>query len=327
MTKLAVVALDGYTDSGLAVALDVFRAANALGARAGSRHRFALEVLSPSKQVRSASGLAITAQGGLSRLSRCEVALVPGCWMEEPSHVDRMLARADVQATARALAALFRRGGLVGASCSGTFVLASTGLLDGRRATTTWWLAEAFRRRFPRVRLEADQALVAEGRLLCAGTVFAMADLALAVVARRAGPALARQCMRALLLDQHASQAPYMVLRQMVLEEPLVLEAERWVRRHLAEPFSVPALAKAIGASPRTLARRLEASVGTGPLGFIHRVRLEAATHLLRSSTASLDDVAARVGYRDAGTLRRLIRRNLGVAAGALRRRAEARAR
>jgi transcriptional regulator GlxA family with amidase domain len=122
-----------------------------------------------------------------------------------------------------------------------------------------------------------------------------------------------------LLLDRHASQAPYMVLRDLVREEPLVQAAERWVRRHLTDAVSVERLARAVGASPRTLARRLEARLGTTPLGFIHRIRLEAATHLLESSSQSLDEVAASVGYRDAGTLRRLIRRKLGTTPRELR--------
>jgi transcriptional regulator GlxA family with amidase domain len=104
-----------------------------------------------------------------------------------------------------------------------------------------------------------------------------------------------------------------------VREEPLVQAAERWVRRHLTDAVSVERLARAVGASPRTLARRLEARLGTTPLGFIHRIRLEAATHLLESSSQSLDEVAASVGYRDAGTLRRLIRRKLGTTPRELR--------
>ena len=84
------------------------------------------------------------------------------------------------------------------------------------------------------------------------------------------------------------------------------------MRKHLAEPVRVERLARAVGASPRTLARRLDETLGTGPLGFIQRIRLEAATHLLESSKASLEEIATRVGYRDAGTLRRLMRRKLG---------------
>ena len=110
-----------------------------------------------------------------------------------------------------------------------------------------------------------------------------------------------------------------MVLRDLVREEPLVLAAERWVRGHLHEPLDVTRVAGAVGTSPRTLARRLERSLGTTPLGLINRIRLEAATHLLSSAPRSLDEVAEAVGYRDAGTLRRLIRRKLGQTPTALR--------
>ena len=313
--------LEGFTDSGLGVALDVLRAGNALSLRAGKRAPFEVEVLTPraDRRVRAASGLETRVHGTVARLTRCDVVLVPGCWLEGGEGVAALLARAEAVKVIAELERAAERGALIGASCAGTFLLAATGRLDGGVATTTWWLAEAFRARFPGVKLDVERTLTAQGRLLCAGTVFAMADLALSIVSRIAGPALARQCMRVLLLDRHASQAPYMVLRDMVHDEPVVQAAERWVRKHLAETVRVEHLARAVGASPRTLARRLDETLGTTPLGFIQRMRLEAATHLLESSKASLEEIAARVGYRDAGTLRRLMRRKLGSRPSELR--------
>ena len=198
--------------------------------------------------------------------------------------------------------------------------MAAAGLLDGRKATTTWWLADVLRARYPCVDVTEHQTLIVDGTLLCAGTVFAMADLALAVVARVAGPILAHQCMKVLLLDEHPSQAPYMALRQTTTDEPGLREAEAYARRHLARGVSVSQLARAAGMSTRTFARRVEAALGTTPLGFIQRLRLETATHLLETSPLSLSEIATRVGYRDAGTLRRLLRDKLDVAPRQLRR-------
>lgn len=320
-TRVGLLVLEGATDAGVGVALDVLRAANALVRRERGAPPFDVSVVSTTgRPVQTASGLVVAVAHGLSRLSRCDVVLVPGGWCETEADLARWLSRQARSGVVDALARAARRGALVGASCTATFVLAATGLLDGRAATTTWWLAGPFRARFPAVQLDVERTLTTAGKLLCAGTVLAMADLALAVVARHAGPAVARQCMRVLLLDAHPSQAPYMVLSQMVHHEPLLAEAEAWVRRHIASGLPMGDLARAVGVSPRTLARRLETALGVSPIAFVRRIRLEVAAHLLETSTLSLETIAERVGYRDAGTLRRLVRRDLGRTPGALRR-------
>jgi transcriptional regulator GlxA family with amidase domain len=319
--RIAVLALDGVTDSGVSVALDVLRAANAIVRRRGQREPFSVSVLSRNGQpVTTGAGLRLGVHGAWSRAKSCEVVLVPGCWLETPADVSTLLARGDVMACGELLRSAARRGAVLGASCSGAFVLALAGLLDGHRATTTWWLGPELRRRFPAIEVDEAQSLVSEGNLLCAGTVFAMADLALALVTRAVGPTVARQVMKVLLLDAHASQGPYMVLNQLANDEPAVRAAEAWARRNLSKPMSIAQLARAASLSPRTLARRLEHSLGLSPVAFLQRIRLETATQLLETSRLSLDEVAARVGYQDAGTLRRLLRRERGVSPHQLRR-------
>jgi transcriptional regulator GlxA family with amidase domain len=311
--RVGVLVLDGVTDSGVSVAFDVLRAANALSRRAGRRAPFVVEALSTNgRAVTTAAGLRLGVHGGWARAARCDVLLVPGVWAETVSDVAGLLERADVAACGGVLRQAYRRGATVGSSCSGAFVVAAAGLLDGQRVTTTWWLSAELRRRFPAVEVDASQSLVREGRLFSAGTVFAMADLALALVSLTAGPSIARQVMKVLLLDTHASQGPYMALNQVVNDDPQVRAAEAWVRRNLARPFSVAHLARAVGLSARTLARRLEAALGLSPIAFIQRIRLETAAQTLETSRLPLDEVARQVGYADAGTLRRLMRRELG---------------
>lgn len=311
--RIGVLVLEQVTDSGVSVALDVLRAANALTRRAGQREPFVVEVLSKSgRAVTTGAGLRLGVHGAWSRARGCDVLLVPGCWVETAEEVEALLSREDVKACGAVLQQAARRGAVLGSSCTGAFVLAAAGLLDGHRATTTWWLGGELRRRFPRIDVDESQSLVSEGRLLCAGTVFAMADLALSLVTKWVGPTIARRVMKVLLLDAHASQGPYMVLNQVANDEPGVRAAEAWVRKNLAKPFSVGQLARAVAMSPRTLARRLEGSLGVSPIGFVRRIRLETAAQLLETSRLSLDEVARRVGYQDAGTLRRLMRRELG---------------
>lgn len=320
--QVAILVADGFTDSGLAVTLDVLRATAAIVGRAGKPPPFRAIVASPrGGTVRAASGLAIAGTRPVSRTAAADIVLVPGMWIERPEELDGLLARPDLALTMRAIERAHRRGALVGAACAGTFIVARTGLLDGRRATTTWWLARELRRRHPAVELLESEALVVDERLVTAGAVFAIADLALHLVARFAGPAVARQTARALLLDRHPSQAPYMALRYLTTDDAVVRRAEAWARAHLADGFDIATLARRAGASPRTLARRLDAALGLSPVGFVQRLRVEAAVHLLETSRLSLDEISARVGYADASTLGRLVRRETGLSPREVRRR------
>lgn len=308
--RIAILVMDGFSDSGLAVAHDVFRAANSLAVRAGKSAPFVLDVVSPrGGAVRAASGLSVDHTHRLARASRADVVMMAGVWVETPAQLDRVLAGDDARALIRALAAAHARGAIVAAACCGAFFLAEAGLLEGREATTTWWLAAHLVARHPAVRVDASHALIVEGRVITAGAVFAQADVALSLVARFAGPSLARQCARVLLLDTHASQAPYMALEQLRSNDRTVRRAESWVRAHLDEEVSIPALARQVGVSPRTLARRLDAAVGLSPIAFIQRLRVEAAVQMLRTTRLSLSEIGARVGYSDAGSLSRLVQR------------------
>jgi transcriptional regulator GlxA family with amidase domain len=177
------------------------------------------------------------------------------------------------------------------------------------------------KKRRPDVDVNAERALVVDGPVITGGAVFAQADVALHVVARFAGPTVARQCAAFLLLDRHASQAPYMAVHHLASNDATVRHAERWVRAHLKEPFDIPTLARSVGASPRTLARRVTEAVGVSVIGFVQRIRVETATHLLETTRLSLGEISARVGYDDPSTLRKLIERETKVSPREVRRR------
>jgi transcriptional regulator GlxA family with amidase domain len=320
--EVAILVADGVTDSSVGVTLDILRTASSLAVRAGRAATFRLTMVSPrGGGVRTASGASLIPTRAANRTSAADVIVVPGFWAETPDDLERILGRADLAPNLRAIERARGRGALVTAACAGTFLLARTGLLDDRRATTTWWLAPELRRRHPRIDVVEREALVVEDGIVTAGAVLAIADLALHLVTRFAGPTIARETARALLLDRHPSQSPYMALRHLRTDDAIVRRAEAWARAHLADGFDVTTLAKKAGASPRTLARRLDAALGLSPIAFVQRLRVETAAHLLETSRLSLDEIAARVGYSDANTLRRLVRRELGKAPGEVRRR------
>jgi len=188
------------------------------------------------------------------------------------------------------------------------FPLAETGLLDGRRVTTTWFLTPTFRARYPRVTLDLDRMVVADGPILTAGAAFAHIDLALAIV-RGVSAELAGRVARLLLIDERPSQSAYVLYEYLQHDDPVVAAFEQHVRGRLDRPFAAAEAARAIGTTRRTLERRTRETLGMSPLEIVQRMRLERAAHLRRTTNLSTDAIAERVGYANAETLRALERR------------------
>jgi len=203
------------------------------------------------------------------------------------------------------------QGAQVAAACIGTFVAAESGVLNGEVATSTWWLAPFFRQRYPLVRLEDGRMLVRSGRVLTAGAALSHMDMALWLI-RQASPSLAAMTARYLIVDSRPAQSAYAISDHLAHADPLVQRFERWARDRLAEGFSLDEAAHAIGASKRTLARRMKDVLGKSPLSYFQDLRVERAVHLLRTSTDDVEKIAAAVGYADGVTLRNLLRRKLG---------------
>ncbi len=196
------------------------------------------------------------------------------------------------------------------AACIGTFVMAESGLLDDHNATTTWWLAPLFRKRYPAVLLDESNMIVKSGNFVTAGAALSHMDLALWLV-RGVSPKLASLVANYLIVDSRPSQSAYALTDHLIHSDPLVQRFESWARARLASGFSLDDAARAVGASKRTLARRMESVLGRSPLSYFQHLRVERAVHLLKTSNASVDEVAERVGYSDGTTLRVLLRREL----------------
>ena len=188
---------------------------------------------------------------------------------------------------------------------------AESALLDGQRATTSWWLAPLFRQRYPRVTLDESRMLVNAAGVTTAGAALAHLDLALGVVRSRS-PALAALAARYLLVEARGSQAEFVIPDHLAHADPVVERFEAWARRNLAAGFSLGEAARAVGASERTLARRLRGVLGKSPLSYFQDLRIERAVHRLRTGSDSVDRLAAQIGYADGVTLRTLLRRRLG---------------
>ncbi len=311
--KVDVLVLDDVFDLGLSALLDALRTANELAELSGlSVPRFEVRMVGVRKTVRTSQGLTVRVQPAGRRPADCIV--VPAIGFKMPEPLEAALARPDVQEAAAALRQWSGGGATVAAACIGTFVLAESGLLDGQRVTTTWWLAPLFRRRYPSVRLDESNMIVKSGRFVTAGAALGHMDLALWLV-RANSPRLAALTAKYLIVDSRPSQSAYALSDHLAHADPIVQRFETWARARLAQRFSLDAAARAVGASKRTLARRMQRVLGRSPLSYVQSLRVERAMHLLKTGSASVDEVAARVGYADGATLRALLRRrvNLGV--------------
>lgn len=311
--RVNVLALDGVFDLGLSAVLDVFETANELIEATGvAVPRFELVIVGVRKTVRTSHGLSVPVNAAGTRAPDCVV--VPAIGFKMPGPLEAALERADVRDAADALRKWARRGAMMTAACIGTFVLAESGLLDRQRATTTWWLSPLFRKRYPEVVLDESNMIVKSGRFVTAGAALSHVDLALFLV-RGVSPQLASLTAKYLIVDSRPSQSAYALTDHLIHSDPIVQRFESWARARLTSGFSLDEAAKAVGSSKRTLARRMQSVLGKSPLSYFQSLRVERAVHLLRTGSASVEEVAERVGYTGGATLRALLRRrlNLGV--------------
>jgi len=235
--------------------MDVISTANELNSSSQSSVQLDVTLVGVRRCVNTAQGLSVPIQLAYD-LPTPNVVLIPALGAKMPESLEVALLRSDVREFSEYIKNWVESGATVGAACTGTFILAETGLLDGQRATTSWWLSSMFRQRYPLVELDDSIMLVNSSSFTTAGAALAHLDLALAVV-RNVSPSLASLCGRYLLIESRSSQAVFMIPDHVAHTDPLVERFEQWARTNIAQRFSLTNAARAIGASERTLGRRL----------------------------------------------------------------------
>jgi len=314
---VAVLVYDGVFDSGLAAVLDVLEFANVLGDEISDAPRWNVTTVGAQPVVRTGAGQLVDARP-LSEAETADLLIVVARAGRGPEPVIEFVG-GDQSLGERDLIMRARKGGTpIASACAGTFLLAEAGILDGQRATTTWWLAPAFRARYPAVHLDQGQMVISSDGITTAGAAFGHVDLALAIV-RASSPALADLVARYLVIDERPAQSAYIIPSTLAQSDPTVAAFECWIREHMTERVSIPAAAKAIGVSERTLQRSVQRTLGTSPIRFVQDLRVERAAHLLRTTELSLETIAGRVGYEHPHTLRMLLRQRTGKSTAALR--------
>jgi AraC family transcriptional activator FtrA len=276
-------------------------------------YRFAVCAVEPGP-IRAAGGITVQAPYAPELLAQADTIVIPG-WRD-----------AD-EAPPPALLALLRaahaRGARLCSICSGAFVLAAAGLLDGQRATTHWRYAEKLAQRFPRIRVEPDHLYVDNGQVITAAGSAAGLDMLLHVVRRDYGARIGNLVAQRLVVAPHreGGQAQF-------LPRPLAPEGQGrlsklmdWLRSHAELPHTVASMAKRAAMSPRTLQRQFRDATGLGPVDWLTRERIALVKDLLETSDASPARIAERTGFGSEESLRHHFRRLAATTPGAYRKR------
>jgi AraC family transcriptional activator FtrA len=253
--------------------------------------------------MRAAGGMHVLAEGGLDGIARAGTVIIPG-WRG----VDAPPPAALLDALRKAHA----RGARLMSFCSGVFVLAASGLLDGRRATTHWRYVQALAERFPRIQVEPEVLYVDEGDLLTSAGSAAALDLSLHLIRRDFGPEMANAVARRAVVPAHRDGGQAQFIQSPLPEQGATLgKLLEWMRRHLDQPLPLSLLAERARMSERTLLRRFEEATGCSPKQWLTHERLSRARELLEGSNMAVERVADVCGFGSADTLRHHFRRSL----------------
>jgi transcriptional regulator GlxA family with amidase domain len=267
--------------------------------------------------VRSSAGVELLARGLQPSAAISTLIVAGGTGVNAASKCDKTLGF---------LRAMAKRGVRIASVCSGAFILAEAGLLDGRRATTHWQRTRQFLSQYPKVKLEPDQIFVRDGDIWSSAGISAGIDLALAMVAEDLGDEVAKKAARQLVLYHRRSggQSQFSSLLELKAPSGRFGPLLSWAREHLDAPLTVEALAEQAGMSTRHFARAFIAETGTTPSKAVERLRVEVARQQVQSSSEAIERVAETTGFRDPERMRRAFIRAFGQPPQSLRRAARA---
>ncbi|MER6385744.1 helix-turn-helix domain-containing protein [Streptomyces sp. NPDC001250] len=304
--RVAVLALDGVYPFELGIPSRI------LGAADG--HYEVLTCTVDGRPVRTSADFTIGVEHGPEILDTADtvvVASVPPAYLpaELPDELTAALAR-------------IRPDARIVSICTAAFVLAEAGLLDGRRATTHWQVAETFRRRFPRVDLDPDVLFVADGRMLTSAGAASGVDICLHIVRTDHGSELANSVARRCVVPPFRDGGQAQYIEQPVPESGAASTAatRAWALERLDEPLTLTDLAGHARMSLRTFARRFGDEVGLSPGRWLIQQRVVRARHLLEASDLPVDRIAAEVGFATGASLRQHLHAAIGVSPQAYRR-------
>lgn len=271
-----------------------------------------LVVAAEGRKVSAAGGIKIEADAGLSALRRARTIIIPG-WREPTERPPQSLLDALVSAN--------QRGARLVSICSGVFVLAAAGLLNGKRATTHWRYIPGLKQNYPEINVEEDVLYVDEGNVITSAGSAAGIDCCLHLVKRDFGSKIANSVARRLVMSPHRDGGQAQFTTQPIFERPgrTMSEIMDWTAGKLAGPIGLSAMAARANMSERTFLRRFHQATGMTPVAWLQRQRMYRAQEMLEISKLTLGDITEQCGYRSLETFRVAFKRLVGVSPAAYR--------
>lgn len=322
---VSLVALPDAVVSTLSGIFDVMNAFAMMGlpwAGPNAPAPFQVEIVGEARgALRLASGVPVSVQRPIAEIATTDIVIVPSVLLRASGWE-----RGRYPALIAWLRAMYERGAVLCSACSGIFLLAETGLFDGKDATVHFNYAPAFAATYPAVTIHPERVLVIAGlreELVSSGASMTWHDLVLYLIARYAGATAAHEVARMFALQWHQDGlAPYMVFEgKRDHGDSAIQSAQQWLDSHFAVANPVEELVRHSQLAERTFTRRFVASTGLTPLAYVQRLRIEDAKRRLERTDASIDEISWQVGYEDPAFFRRLFKRTTGLPPGAYRKR------
>ncbi|MEU6088958.1 helix-turn-helix domain-containing protein [Streptomyces sp. NPDC047085] len=313
--RIVVLALDGLLPFELGIPHRIF------GRPKDAEGRYLYEVVTcsirPTGPVETDADFAVHVPNGPEALATADTVIVPASYELGPVYEEGRLTGELAAALAR-----IRPGTRLASICTGVYVLAAAGRLDGRPATTHWADADRFQRMFPRVRVDADVLFIDDGDVLTSAGVAAGIDLCLHMLRRDHGTAVANEVARRTVVPPHRAGGQAQYIHRPVPDPQLATTtaARAWALGRLHEPIQLRDMAEQEAMSVRTFTRRFREEVGISPGQWLTQQRVERARHLLESTDLSVDQVARDAGFGTAQSMRQHLQQALGVTPTAYRR-------
>jgi transcriptional regulator GlxA family with amidase domain len=325
--NVTVLMADNCSSTSVAATLEFFEVANVMHRHAAKKSAhydpaspalFNLETASiDGRPVASTGGLTLTPNKRLEDIGNPQLIIVPGFMFNILSvlpSLGKIIEWLQVQ---------HQQGSYIASMCTGAFVTAQAGLLDGRSATTHWIFSEQFARSFPKVKLQPERTVTDDGQVMCAGGSTSGSDLLLHLIRKFASPQLAAECAKRLLVDIcERSQTPYSnTTFKKNHTDADILKIQIWLESRIAKPIFMEQVADEFGLSMRNFIRRFKQATEQTPIQYLQNLRLEKAKFLLESSQQAFEQITLQVGYEDGNSFRRLFKERVGLAPSAYRKR------
>lgn len=326
MQTVSIIGFNGALASAITGIIDLFRLAGVTWARIHHEQptpRFTTRLLTYDGQpFRCINGITLLPDGALTdpatRPGEDSLIMIPTVGAPMPQV---LAANQELIAWLAQFSQLNNGQVRLASNCTGAFLLAEAGLLNGRQATTHWGFSQQFRERYPKVDLQPEKLITVDEPIACAGGGMAWWDLGIYLVERYAGAQTARELAKAFVIDAgRTSQAPYSVLQaRRYHSDTAIIQLQEWLDQHYGQPLSLGTLAALGGLTERSLIRRFKAATGDTPTRYLQLLRIEAARQYLEQSRLSVEAITQRIGYEDVSSFSRLFSKQTGMAPGAYR--------